>query len=222
MQCREWLAPSEILKLQPGEYVLNVSWDGEGMVEDSALPANGFLSAAEARFQVTALTNAPQKAVQEHRLAFEAFVSGDYRKALDHAVLAMGQSNARQVLHTEGTHLLAANAAMKLQDYRTAVVVLQDAAPDGIGEPAETVRNLRRVLAPEIFLGPDPGRTFPRRLTVVALPGQDYEVQSSPDLRQWTTLDRRLSTANRYEVLDANGTGEHQRFYRVAWWPRGE
>ena len=218
-QSREWLLPADRIKLQPGEYVLNVSWDGDGMVEKSALPANGFLSAAEVRFQVVAPANTLQKATQEHRLAFDAYVSGDYGKALDHAALALGQSDARQVLQTEGTHMLAANAALKLQDYLTAVAVLQDAALDGLGEPAAAALSLRRALTPEIVLNPETGQSIPRRLTVVALPGQNYEVQSSPDLMQWTTVDRRLSTTNRYDILDTSSTGARHRFYRVAWRP---
>jgi hypothetical protein len=218
-QSREWFLPAGKIQFEPGEYVLSVSWDGDGMVEEAALPSNGFVSAAEVRFQVAASTNTLQQTTHEHRLAFDAYVSGDYRKALDHALLALGQNDARTVLLTEGTHMLAANAALKLQDYRTAAVLLQDAGTDGVGEPFEAAHALRRALTPEIVLNSNPGLASSRRLTVVALPGQNYEVQSSLDLIQWTPVDSRFSTTNRYEIMDAASAGERQRFYRVAWRP---
>ncbi len=216
-QSREWLVPINKLVLQPGEYMLSVLWDGDGMVEKEALPAVGYVSAKTLNFEVTAPTNSLQLAVREHRLAFEAYTSGNYQSALDHALAAIQEKDARQMLQTEGTHMIAANAATKLKNYRTAAAVLQDQAVDGRGELAEMALNFRRALAPEIVIDPSSAPSSSRNLTVIGLPGETYEVQASLDLAKWTTVDRRLSTTNRYEVVDATGSPEQKRFYRVVW-----
>jgi hypothetical protein len=214
---KEWLVPSAKLKLRPTRYLLHVLWDGDGLVESSALPDDGYISAPTLDFHVTAPTNEMQIASQENRLAFEAYAAGEFRKALDYALQALDREGARHHLQVEGTHMLAANAALKLAEYRTAAIELQKAARDIKGELGEVALALRRIIVPEIVIEPEFRQSSPRRLTIVGLPDQTYEVQSSSDLLTWTTLDRRMTTTNRYQVLAAAGVGERQQFYRVVW-----
>jgi hypothetical protein len=216
---REWLVPGDVMALEPGEYSLSVFWTGDEMVEPEALPANGFVSSPSIRFQVSARTNALQNALAAHRLAYASYAAGDHRLALDHALSALAQTDARKTLAVEGTHMIAANAAIKLQEYRTAAVLSRDLSQSGLGELAETAYWLNRALAPEILLGPDPGRNNALPLIIVALPGYNYEVQSSHDLLHWSMLDRRFATASRYEVRDTWEGAQPMRFYRVVWLP---
>lgn len=219
---REWMFSSESVHLTPADYLLYVSWDGDGMVEEAALPEFGYISAPGISFTVVAATNEVQKAVQKHRLAFQAYAEGDYLKSRQLAQSALEVDAARSLLMDAGTDRMAVNAALKLADYRGALGTLQDFDPGDQSEPARFALELRKVLAPELSLNPASARTSAPRLTVVALPGQNYEVQFSANLTTWTTLDRRLTETNRYEITDsgtANTQNNSPRFYRAVWLP---
>ena len=216
---REWLLPAEALRLTPGNYLLSVNWDGDGMVEEDALPPFGYVFARDIRFTVSAATNDLQRAIQEHRLGFQAYMAGDHLKAWQHSQAALQVAEARSLLLAEGTDRMAVNAALKLGDYRGAVATLQNVDQGDRREPGQFTSALRKVLAPEISLNPASARTSSPRMTVVALPGQSYEVQVSDNLTIWTALDRRLTQTNRYEVIDPGKTTSAPRFYRAVWLP---
>ena len=80
-------------------------------------------------------------------------------------------------------------------------------------------REFREALSPEIALSPADLQGGPPRLTLTALPGQTYEVESSADLLTWVTLDHRHTDTPRYEVVDSSAPPGTPRFYRAVWLP---
>ena len=216
---REWLLPPEAIQLTPGKYFLTVLWDGDGMVEEEALPDFGYMSAQDIRFTVNAVTNDVQRAIHEHRLAFRAYAAGDYLSAWQHSQAALEVADARSLLLAEGAQMMSANAALKLGNYRGALATLQDTDQGDRNELGRFASGLREVLAPEISLNPASARTSAPRVMVVAFPRQKYEVQYSENLITWTTLDQRLTETNQYEVTDSGNTARLPRFYRAVWLP---
>jgi hypothetical protein len=104
-----------------------------------------------------------------------------------------------------------------------ATETLQRAVPDATGEPGEALLGFHRALAPEIRISTEPMRKRPLLLTVAAMPGHIYELDSSADLAHWTMLDRRCAATSPYQVADTQGPDAAPRFYRIAWTgtPRG-
>ncbi|MEI2762448.1 hypothetical protein [Methanothrix soehngenii] len=217
---REWLASSTALNLAPGEYSLSVLWDGDDRVEDEALDGDGYLSTPTLRFTVKPVDDDIRRAVQGHRLAFHAYTVGDTEKAFQLAQAALALPGAQGVLGSEGTPILAANAALKLGRYREAAALLQSAETWLHGELAMVAQDFRQVLSPEIELSPADVPGGPPRLTLTGLPDQTYEIESSADLVRWTSIDHRRTETNRYEVTDftAPAVGG-ARFYRAVWLP---
>jgi hypothetical protein len=217
---REWLASSTALNLEPGEYSLSVLWDGDDRVEDEALGGNGYLSTPTLQFTVKPVDTDVRRAVQGHRLALHAYSVGDTEKALQWAQSALALPGAREVLGSEGTPILAANAALKLGRYREAALLLQSAETWLHDEPAMIAQDFRQVLSPEIELSTAEVPGGPPRLTLTGLPDQTYEIESSADLVRWTSIDHRRTGTNRYEVTDFTApTLGGARFYRAVWLP---
>jgi hypothetical protein len=217
---REWLASSTALNLEPGEYSLSVLWDGDDRVEAEALGGNGYLSTPTLQFTVKPVDTDVRRAVQGHRLALHAYSVGDTEKALQWAQSALVLPGAREVLGSEGTPILAANAALKLGRYREAALLLQSAETWLQGEPAMIAEDFRQVLSPEIELSTAEVPGGPPRLTLTGLPDQTYEIESSADLVRWTSIDHRRTGTNRYEVTDFTApTLGGARFYRAVWLP---
>lgn len=216
---REWLVSPTALNLVPGDYSLSVLWDGDDRVEAEALGDDGYLSAPTLHFTVKPVADDVQRAVQGHRLAFHAYTVGATDQAWQFARAALAIPEAQGVLSSEGTLVLAANAAVKLRRYREAASILEASETWEPGEPARIAREYRHVLAPEIALDPTNLPHGEPRLTLTVLPGETYEVQASADLITWVAVDRRRTEAHRYEVMDPEAPPVAPRFYRAVWLP---
>jgi hypothetical protein len=216
---REWLAAPASLNLVPGDYSLSVLWDGDGLVEEQALVNGDYVTAPTLSFTVQPIAHEVQRAIQGHRRAFHAYTVGAMAEAWEIAQGALAITDARGVLCVEGTPILAANAAVRLQRHREAASLLQGMEPWQQGEPGLMAQTFRQVLAPEIALSPTTLQTGHPRLTLNVLPDQTYEVQSSSDLVTWVTLDQRHTDIPRYEVTDASAPPGVPHFYRAVWLP---
>ena len=54
------------------------------------------------------------------------------------------------------------------------------------------------------------------RVTLFAESGHEYQVESSPDLREWTPIARIFNATGQFTFADAEAARDAQRFYRAA------
>lgn len=121
---QEWFVPAEIAQLQEGGYLLAASWDGHGL-DRTLLGPDGIVMAEELRFAVQAPTSDGERATQAGRLAYNAYVRGDYPEARTHGEEALELGVEDGSPDRLDTHFLVAGACFGMKDYPAAIAAYE-------------------------------------------------------------------------------------------------
>lgn len=221
---REFLTDPASVPLAVGEYVLSVAWDGRGRVDPDILPASGMIHGTDLTFTVRAPEDDAQRAGHLRRLAFLAWDREDWAQARTLGREALGLAPADAGREAHDTAFVVAIASLRLGRLLESAETLRDFGTSVVGrkspEMGLVARSWMDAVSPTVRFAEGflPGRAG--NLRVYGHAGQTYEVQASPDLLKWETVDRRLATEVPYDLTDpAVAAGVRARFYRVVWWP---
>jgi tetratricopeptide (TPR) repeat protein len=117
---REWVVGPEAAPLAEGRYLLEVAWNGKGMVDSSLLPNDGVLRGEEIAFEVKSPADDSQRAEHLSRLARVEYLLEKYEQARDHGRQALRLWP--DVLSPERvqTYFVVGNSSIGLKDYKSA------------------------------------------------------------------------------------------------------
>ncbi len=222
---REFLTDPAVSGLEPGNYTLRVQWDGHGLATLAAPASGSATTGTEIAFRVAAAADDVTRARHLERLAFQAWDQKRWESARDLAqqatLLTPGAADPEAV----DNQFVLASASVGLKDYLGAAKSLTTFALSSAGRVTPEVQRQARflldALVPSVEVQQPPSAAAGSRLLIRGHAGQTYELQVSPDLRAWTTADRRSSSVMPYVVDDKTVSGEPgKRFYRVLWLPQ--
>ena len=116
----------------------------------------------------------------------------------------------------------ATNSALELDNVQAAdsglyCVLVQNAAGNAVSLPA----SLQVLVPPWVLeiLSAGLNTSQQRQITVSSDAGMHYALEASPDMVQWLEVTNFVNDTGLVDVVDAEGAGASQRFYRVRWVP---
>ena len=122
----EWLVPPEVVKLEEGRYVLEVSWMGQGIVDAEFLDSNGLLKGADLIFDVKSPINDLEGAGHARRLAFYTYMTEKYEEARTYGQEALKLDSENLIPECIETYFIVANSSIALKDYKSASKAYRD------------------------------------------------------------------------------------------------
>jgi len=114
----------ETVQLREGEYVITASWNGQG-VDSALLGPEGTVQAEELRLAVKAPAGDTETAIQSGRLAYAAYMQGDYAGALTRGRQALDTGFDDGSPERVDQYFLVAEACLGLEDYEAAIATYQ-------------------------------------------------------------------------------------------------
>jgi tetratricopeptide (TPR) repeat protein len=116
-----WLVPADVATLKPGQYVLEVSWQGKDRVDAAWLDGEEQLAGKAVTFTVQPAKSEVEIAVHLGRLAQAAYRTGNYAEAVRHADAVLTRLPDEPSPRRARFTLLAANAAFGTGDYQASL-----------------------------------------------------------------------------------------------------
>lgn len=213
----EWLVPTERVALTEGTYLLQVSWNGEGMGCDALLPSGGILDAKDLVFNVLMPSNDLQRATHMSRLAFQEYHRGNLELAGNHGQEAIRIAPSNLTPEGIDTFFIVASAQARLSNYHAAAETMQSLLrrlPPRHGETADFAATRFGTLAPELLIRQQ-GQAASPRVLLLASPFYSYQLEHSTNLVTWVPFTTNYLQTNWADVpLQAH---EPPSFYRALW-----
>ena len=120
---REWLVTPAAVQLTPGNYALEIAWNGTGLTAASNLPPDGGIKGSDIEFEVQPADNNAALGQRHRHLAWLAYAQGDSDGVLDHGRQAASlDPNSSDPLAIQ-TAFLVSTASLRQNDPMTAARV---------------------------------------------------------------------------------------------------
>ena len=217
---REWLVTPAAAQLAPGNYALEIAWNGTGFTAATNLPTDGLIHGSEILFKVQPADNNPALGSRERRLAWLANALGDYAGVLEHGrQAALLDPNSSDPLAIQ-TVFLMSDAALNQNDPMTAaqtMITLSTALADSTSHLGDLARSRFELLAPSVKANKPGLGSTKTQLKIKGLPGHQYLLERSLNLNTWTPVSTNTLQGATVLVEDTEAIPGTNRFYRVQW-----
>jgi hypothetical protein len=217
---REWLVTPAAAQLAPGNYALEIAWNGTGFTAATNLPADGLIKGSEIQFEVQPADNNPALGSRERHLAWLANAQGDNAGVIEHGQqAALLDPNSIDPLALQ-TVFLMSTAALNQNDPMTAARTLNTLStllPGSTSHLAELARSRFELLAPSVKANRPGSGSTKTQLEINGLPGHQYLLERSLNLKTWTSVSTNTLLDFTALVEDTKATPGTNRFYRVKW-----
>ena len=201
-------------------YALEIAWNGAGLTSATNLPAGGVVQGTAIEFEVQPADNNAALGSRERHLAWLAYAQGDNAGVLDHGRQAgLLDPNASDPIAIQ-TVFLMATASLRQNDPMTAAQIMNNVStqrPDSPSHLVDLARSRFELLAPSVKATKPGLNSTKTELEVSGLPGHQYLLERSLNLKTWTSVSTNTLQEATVLVEDTEATPGTNRFYRVKW-----